>query len=254
MNLAFNRLKKRMKVIISELKEKQRLSEKLHEQEIRIANSKQLLEKARFSYLQAQINPHFLFNTLNVISGMAQMERAQVTHELILCLSRIFRYNLDNSAEKVRLPQELTIIKNYIFIEKQRFGERLQYKLRADVELEKYSIPPFTLQPLIENSVKHGILKRENGGIVAVKIFVRNRFLYIRVLDTGVGMSPERKIQIMEPQELHERRSGVFGIGIRNVFERLRLSYEECEIKISTKENRGTCVEIKIPEEALIRD
>ncbi len=170
LNQAFNRLKKRMKLIISELKEKQRLSEALHEQEIRITNSERLMEQARFSYLSSQINPHFLFNTLNVISGMTHMEKASVTHELILCLARIFRYNLDNSAEFVNLSQELTVIKNYIFIEKQRFGDRLQYVLRADVDLDQYHIPPFTLQPLIENSIKHGILKRENGGTVAVKI------------------------------------------------------------------------------------
>lgn len=118
LNRGFNQMKKRMRSVIHELKEKQILSERVHEQELRIMNHEKMLEKARLSYLQSQINPHFLFNTLNVISGMANIEHAKVTNELILCLSRLFRYNLENKSELVRLSQEVAVIKSYVYIEK----------------------------------------------------------------------------------------------------------------------------------------
>lgn len=254
LNRGFNQMKRRMSSVICELKEKQVLREKVHEQELRIMNHEKLLEKTRLSLLQARMNPHFLFNTLNVISGMANMEHARTTNELILCLARIFRYNLDNRSGLVKLSQELTVIKSYVFIEKKRFGERLVYKLRADADLEAYRIPPFTLQPFIENSIKHGILKKENGGIVAIRICVCRGWLILRILDNGVGMEPERRDAILDSIGSQEPRGEISGIGMCNVFGRLRLLYPDCQLKILTKKNQGTCIEIKIREEDCIHD
>lgn len=204
--------------------------------------------------LQSQINPHFLFNTLNVISGMANIEHAKITNELILCLSRLFRYNLENKSELVRLSQELAVIKSYVYIEKKRFGERLSYMLRADIDLDGYKIPPFTLQPFIENSIKHGILKREKGGTVAIKICVQKGWLIIRIMDNGVGMAPERRDEILSRSDSMEPKGEVSGIGVHNVFSRLKLLYPDCELKILTRKNRGTCIEIKVLEEECIND
>ncbi len=249
LNRAFNRMKRRMEAIICELKEKQVLSERLHEQELRIMNNEKMMEKGKLQFLQSQINPHFLFNTLNVISGMAKLEHAKTTDELILCLSRLFRYNLEIKAEIVTLSQELAVIKSYIFIERKRFGERLSYRLKADADLDLYDIPPFTLQPLVENSIKHGILKRENGGMVAIKVFVQRGWLVIRILDDGVGMEPARRETLLGLRSAENTAGEVSGIGAQNVFERLRMVYPECKLKIISRENRGTCIEIRIPEE-----
>lgn len=254
LNRGFNQMKKRMGSVIHELKEKQILSEKVHEQELRIISHEKLLEKARLSYLQSQINPHFLFNTLNVISGMANIEHAKITNELILCLSRLFRYNLENKAELVMLSQELAVIKSYVYIEKKRFGGRLNYVLRADVDLNGYKIPPFTLQPFIENSIKHGILKRENGGTVAVKMCTKQGWLIIRIIDNGVGMEPERRREILSRSVSMEAKGEVSGIGVHNVFSRLKLLYPNCRLRILSRKNRGTCIEIKIPEEDCVND
>ncbi|MCI8741388.1 MAG: sensor histidine kinase [Lachnospiraceae bacterium] len=254
LNRSFNQMKKRMSRVICELKEKQLLSEKVHEQELRIMNHEKLLEKTRLSLLQSRINPHFLFNTLNVISGMANMEQARTTNELILCLSRIFRYNLDNRSGLVKLSQELTVIKSYVFIEKKRFGERLVYRLRADADLEAYKIPPFTLQPFIENSIKHGILKKEKGGIVAIRICVRKGWLIIKILDNGVGMEPGRREAILGSIGAAEPGGEISGIGMYNVFSRLRLLYPDCQLKILTRKNKGTCIEIRVREEDCIHD
>lgn len=121
--------------------------------------------------------------------------------------------------------------------------------LRADIDLDGYKIPPFTLQPFIENSIKHGILKRENGGTVAVKICAKRDWLIIRILDNGVGMEPEQRNEILKNSVSMEPKGEVSGIGVRNVFSRLKLIYPNCELRILTRKNRGTCIEIKILEE-----
>lgn len=237
LNLAVNQMKDSMGEVITTLHEKQELAEQLYRQEME-------LEKARFAALQSQINPHFLFNTLNVIYGMADMEGADTTGELIRSLSRLFRYSLENRADRVPLHQELSMIKDYIYIEKKRFGDRLTYILKADADLDVYEIPAFTLQPLVENSIRHGILVRPQGGVVAICIKERSGDLVIRVLDNGAGMEAGRKQMLLQEQE---RREGqVSGIGVRNVFRRLRLMFPGCRIRLIGRKGRGTCVEIKI--------
>lgn len=237
LNLEVNQMRDRMKNVIQTLQEKQELSKKLYEQEMK-------LEKAKFAALQSQINPHFLFNTLNVIYGMASLEKAQTTGELIRSLSRLFRYSLENKAERVSLSKELTLIRDYIYIEKKRFGDRLSYILKADVDLDQYEIPPFTLQPLIENSIKHGILVRPSGGVAALCIQERNGYLIIRVIDNGVGIDKKTRSQLMKEKEHHSR--GLSGIGAGNVFTRLRLMFSDCQIRILGRPGRGTCIQIKI--------
>lgn len=237
LNLAVNQMKDSMESVITTLHEKQELTKLLYEQEME-------LERARFLALQSQINPHFLFNTLNVINGMADMEGAGTTGELIRSLSRLFRYSLENRSDRVPLYQELTMIKDYIYIEKKRFGDRLDYVLKADVDLETYEIPSFTLQPLVENSIRHGILVRPEGGVVAIRIMERKEELVIQVLDNGIGMEKTQRDRLLEGRERQESSSS--GIGTGNVFRRLRLMFPECRIRLLGRKGRGTCVEIRI--------
>lgn len=267
LNRAVNRMKGILKNVIQELREKQELARKLYEQELRIINSEKMLEQARFSLLQSQINPHFLFNCLNVIAGAATKEHADMTYELIASLSRIFRYTLEGQKETVALSKELMVLKSFIYIQKKRFGERLDYQLNAAVETERYEIPPFTLQPLVENSIKHGILVKEKGGRVRIRIYEKDDELVLRILDNGVGMAPEIAEQLRagingeqrqaDRETPPERQTGQgskqdqgtqtgTGLGMRNVFERLKLIYPECKIKIYSRQNSGTCIEIRI--------
>lgn len=246
MNHSFNRMKVRMRDIIGELKEKQVLREKLHEKEMAIIHQEKMMEQAKLAYLQSQINPHFLFNALNVIAGMARKEHAKDTGELILCLGRIFRYNLENENQIVPLSKELTVIKSYVQIEKKRFGERLNYILRADLDLDSCYVPPFTLQPLVENSIKHGILCKDEGGTVAVKIWETDKDVLIRVIDSGVGMSQEQKEALLYGRKWKKAGGEASGIGLENTFSRLRLVYPDSRIRISSRLNRGTCIEIRM--------
>lgn len=254
MNESFNRMKIRMRDIIAQLKEKQILREKLHEKELAIMNQEKMMEQAKLSYLQSQINPHFLFNALNVISGMARKERAKDTCELIVCLGRIFRYNLENECQLVSLSKELTVIKSYVYIEKKRFGDRLNYVLRADLDLDCCYVPPFTLQPLVENSIKHGILCKDEGGMVAIKIREAGDCVVIRVIDSGIGMDQEQKEALLYGRQRKKSGGEASGIGLENVFSRLKLVYPGSTIKISSRLKRGTCIELKIRKEECIHE
>ena len=247
MNRAVNQMKASLKNVIQELKEKQILAHMVYSQEIQIMNSEKMLEKARFSLLQSQINPHFLFNALNVIAGAATKENAGDTYELITHLSRFFRYSLENKEEIVSLSRELSMLKSFISIQKKRFGDRLDYQLNASVETDRYFIPPFTLQPLVENSIKHGILVKEHGGRVKLRIHENDQELILSILDNGVGISREGRqrldgwISVSEKKGAGQnispadescrdasaepgRKTGT-GLGVGNVFERLKLIY-----------------------------
>lgn len=271
LNRAVNRMKQAMGDIIGELKEKQILSQKVHAQELALMNREKMLEQAKFSLLQSQINPHFLFNTLNVIAGAAAKEQARVTGELIRNLSDLFRYTLESKGETVRLSQELQVLSRFMYIERKRFGERLQYRLRVDVEPDQYRIPPFTLQPLIENSIRHGVLVKEAGGTVGLSIRECGDELVICVLDNGVGMTKEKAKALMReepepparfshgPEDARDAESGTSrgdaakpgtGMGVKNVLGRLRLVFPGSRIKVFSKVSMGTCIEIRIAREA----
>lgn len=237
LNLEVNQMRDSMKKVIQTLQEKQELSNRLYDQEMK-------LEKAKFAALQSQINPHFLFNTLNVIYGMADLEGASVTGELIQSLSRLFRYSLENKTERVTLSKELTMVRDFIYIEKKRFGERLSYVLKADADLDQYEIPPFTLQPLVENSIRHGILVKPEGGLVALRIREWSGYLIISVLDNGVGMDRTVREKLVPMEEGNEK--GLSGIGVGNVWNRLILMFRDCQIKILGRPGQGTCIQIKI--------
>lgn len=249
---AFNKMKRAMQQIIEDLKERQRLAQKLYEEELKVLKGQTLLEEAKLSLLQSQINPHFLFNTLNVISSMAETEQAAETGELIRSLSRLFRYNLESDERVVSIARELIVIRNFVYIEKKRFGDRLLYKLRANVDLEEYLIPTFTLQPIVENSILHGVLVKEYGGAVRIKIYEHGEHLIIRVTDNGVGMDEQTRRQLcgLEPRTVKESPGIVSGIGIGNVSQRVKTIYPGSVFHIRSKRGWGTCVEIRIRLEA----
>lgn len=218
-----------------------------------------MLEKARFSLLQSQINPHFLFNTLNVIAGAAAQEQARDTGELIRSLSDFFRYTLENKQERVLLSQELQMTGRFMYIQRKRFGKRLVYRLRVNVEPDHYRLPPFTLQPLIENSIRHGVLVKESGGSVGIHIRENGNDLVIHVLDNGVGMDKEQVSALQSAASQSSPNAdaaayksgssvgcGSTGLGVCNVFERLHLSFPDSRMRIYSKPGSGTCIEIRL--------
>ena len=244
---AFNKMKRSTKGYIDTLKENHRMSELLHREEIERVEMEKQLSGARLELLKSQINPHFLFNTLNMIACMAKLEEAVTTERMISSMSSLFRYNLKTSEQIVTLARELKVVQDYMYIQQMRFGSRILYSCDLKVDAEQAMIPAFTLQPVVENAMVHGLSKKEQGGRVHVRIWEQGKRLVISVADTGLGMSEERLAEVTEAMK--ERRTSRIGIGLGNIYKRIHMMYKQGEFRITSREGRGTVIQMFIPQE-----
>ena len=244
---AFNKMKRSTKGYIDTLKENHRMSELLHREEIERVEMEKQLSGARLELLKSQINPHFLFNTLNMIACMAKLEEAVTTERMISSMSSLFRYNLKTSEQIVTLARELKVVQDYMYIQQMRFGSRILYSCDLKVDAEQAMIPAFTLQPVVENAMVHGLSKKEQGGRVHVRIWEQGKRLVISVADTGLGMSEERLAEVTEAMK--ERRTSRIGIGLGNIYKRIHMRYKQGEFRIASIEGRGTVIQMFIPQE-----
>ena len=200
-----------------------------------------LLLQARMEALQNQINPHFLFNTLNSVSSLVRFD-PDTARELIIKLARILRRLLNSSDSFVPLREEVEFIDNYLDIEVVRFGRD---KLRVIKELEPESlemlVPAMLLQPLVENSIKHGLASKVEGGSIYLRSRRGTKAIIIEVEDDGVGMGAAQLIE--KPNGL-----GGTGIGMANVAERLKVLYgDTARMTIDSQDGKGTLVRLRLP-------
>ena len=207
-------------------------------------------EKAEKTYwqnacLNAQIKPHFVFNTLNIISRQARLENASKTENLIVALASLLRYSIKTEAKTVPLQREINVINDYMQIQTTRFGEKIKlvWSISPKVDSLTQEIPSFTLQPLVENAVVHGILPSLENGTVKIRIHYITGFLYIKISDTGVGINREKLWNINQNTTVDK----CCGIGVSNVTTRLKLLSQYSTVKVYSKPNLATCVVIKIP-------
>ena len=217
------------------------LTQKAHlEQELQ--KNKLLLKESQLKSLQNQMNPHFLFNTLNTLSKKAYLDGAEETSDLLVDVAGLLRYNLKNRNQAVPLEEEVAVIAQYMAIQQARFADRLTYTTSIGADLSVL-IPSFTLQPLVENAVIHGIEPVENGGTVKLNIKTVPQGLQIQIMDDGQGINAEQLQRIQAPQsEAH--------IGFYNVQKRLELFYGQTNLlQITSSEGQGTVVTIHIPRE-----
>ena len=209
--------------------------------EMNLEQNQQLLLKARMDALTSQINPHFLFNTLNTVSSLIRFD-PDMARGVVVKLSNILRRLLRKHETFVPLREELAFIDDYLDIEVIRFGpDKLQIFKEIDEESLDAFVPSMLLQPIVENSIKHGLAPRLEGGLIRLRTRRRDGKLLIEIEDNGLGMSSER---------LGEVFGG--GIGISNVYERLRLLYgDQFAMDIHSREGEGTQIRIEIPELAV---
>lgn len=242
----FNRMKHAMEENIHTLQEKNEMSDRLHREEVERMETEKRLEAARMELLKSQINPHFLFNTLSMIACTAQLEEAETTEKMITSMSSLFRYNLKTSEQIVALKQELDVVQNYIYIQKMRFGSRVTYETDIRVEADKVRIPAFTMQPIVENAIVHGISKKEAGGRILVRVWERRGTIVISVADSGLGISSQRLQEVREG--LKGGQTAKVGIGLGNISKRIHSIYKNGEFRIYSTEGHGTVVQMKIPQ------
>ncbi|MFR3825788.1 MULTISPECIES: histidine kinase [Hungatella] len=223
---AFCRMKLSTQGYIEALKEK-------HEAE-------KQLEAVRLQMLKNQINPHFLFNTLNTIAGAAEMEEAETTEKMIQAMSRLFRYNLKSTASVMPFEREKKVVEDYIYLQKMRFGSRIRYTSDCSQDTMDVMILVFALQPLVENAIVHGLAVKPEGGRLHIRSWIKEHRIFISVSDTGAGIAPERLEEIRE--ELKRGESQKLGIGVSNISRRLKTMYPDGELVIDSREGRGTVV------------
>jgi len=206
--------------------------------ERKLEDQQRLLMQARVDALISQINPHFLFNTLNTVSSLIRFD-PDTARTVLLKLSNILRRRLKVQAHFLPLKQELDFIDDYLSIEIVRFGsDKLQVRKEIDADTLDAIVPSMILQPLVENSIRHGIGPRIEGGTITLRARRQNGGVFVEVTDDGVGIPPEKKSEVYE-----------LGIGIRNVSERLKALYgPECSMQIESEPGKGTAIHFEIPE------
>ncbi len=223
--------------------------ERLHEEELKNKEKERRLDAAKLEVLKSQVNPHFLFNTLNMISCTAKLEEADLTDRMIISLSNLFRYNLRTVEQEVYLEQELEVLDDYIYIQQMRFDNRIRYHKKIQVDETVVKIPSFTLQPIVENAFIHGLSNTEQGGIIELHAWMADENLMLSITDNGSGMSKDRLCAVRE--DLAQGEGLGRGIGIGNISRRIRMLYETGKFEIDSEENKGTVVTITIPQEAV---
>lgn len=203
--------------------------------------SEALAHEAQLLMLRYQLNPHFLFNTLNAISTLVLAKANKQANEMVTKLSKFLRYSLDHSPlDRVSLAHELATSKLYLDIEKVRFGEHLTLEVNVDPEVEAAMVPTMLLQPIIENSIKHGISKSESGGKITINARREGAWLVLEVTDDGPGLESQNSIN----NELSLSK----GVGVSNIRNRLLEIYgDNHELSFKNAEPHGLTVKVKIP-------
>lgn len=210
-------------------------SKKLKKQELLSAELSKLNAQSELSALKAQLNPHFLYNVFNTINS-AIPATAKNARNMVNELSDLFRYQLKASREDmVTVREELEFAQKYLDLEKERFGERLQYEIEIEKGLEDVLIPPMIIQPLVENSIKHGISPQIKGGLIKVGVTRLSENLHFTICDTGKGIDGQKHSQLLNK-----------GVGLSNTNERLIKLYGK-GLELKNNLPSGLCVSFSIP-------
>lgn len=205
--------------------------------------------------LQNQVNPHFLYNTLNSIKWMATVQKADGIRDMVSCLARLLMNITKGAASDITLREEISLTEDYIFIQNMRYNGKIKVSyIIPNEDLLNNKIIKFTLQPIVENAIFHGIEPKKDAGNISIGIIEEEESLVIFVEDDGVGME-KQQIDEMFSEKQKQRTRGLSGIGIKNVDERIKITYgADFGVSIESVLNEFTRVYVKIPKEILAGD
>lgn len=249
---AFIKMVKSIKDYINEIRSQAEVENRLKEQEMQNLKMQSLLKEAELKFLQSQINPHFLFNTLNAAAQLAMIEGADKSSEFIENIAHLFRYNLKNIDELTPLRDEIQYVRSYMQILKTRFGSRIEFVTNIDEAALDTMIPRISIQPIVENAYIHGLQNLERNGEIQLNIKLIDHSVFIEVQDNGMGMEESCIESILGfGEDGNMRKKHVTGIGISNVVHRLQVLFnieDSAEIiSIESELGIGTKVILKIP-------
>lgn len=244
---AFNQMVESIRNYIEQLRLTMERENQLKERDLMMQSH---LKDAQLKYLQAQINPHFLFNTLNAGAQLAMMEDAERTGLFLENVAEFFRYNVRKNDEDAALYEEIHLVDNYIYILNVRFSGDILFSKEIDESLLDVRVPSMLLQPLVENSFNYGIRDIDWEGRIELSVYQKGDHICISIWDNGAGMEKERIEQVLAGKAGEtDLRSNSNGVGMKNVIDRLRLYFhDEAKLEIfSEGKNTGTEVLITIP-------
>lgn len=252
--VSFNRMTESIKKQLVEIQEKTKIENCLKEQEVQNLKMKSMLNEAELRSLQAQINPHFMFNTLNAALQLAMFEGADRTELFLENFSELLRYNLENINLPSTLQDEIGNVENYVYLLNERYGNKIGFTKEIGEGIGDVEMPRMTLQPIVENSFAHGINTLESGGVIRVSAFRAGGTVRVEIADNGCGMSGGTIEKILsagaEPAAAAGGGTG-HSIGLRNVISRLMLFYHLDRVsdivEIRSEEQIGTAVTVKLP-------
>jgi len=241
---AFNKMASSIGFYMKEMQEKANLQEQLYKKENENLKMKDVLREAELKALQSQMNPHFLFNTMALITNTAYIEGAEQTCELLEATTELLRYNVDKCNKISDFKSEVKSIENILYIYRKRFGDRIEFEMSIDEGLPNVNMPALIFQPIIENAVKHGIGDIVNGGKIKIRAKIAGDFINVKIEDNGSGMDSERIECILSGEKQEEGE----GIGLLNVKTRLEMFFGTKRLfNIESSLGCGTVVSINIP-------
>ncbi len=244
---AFNDMVVSIRGYIQKLKESMELENSMKEREL-LMNSH--LKEAELKYLQAQINPHFLFNTLNAGAQLSMMENADSTYRYLQNVASFFRTKTNRDNQVTTLAEEVALVDNYIYIINVRFSGAIAYEKNIDEDLVNVSVPSMILQPIIENAVNHGVRDIDWPARITLSIYETGNSITISVRDNGKGMNQQQIEALLSGEtKARERGDETNGVGLSNVVNRLKLFYDSDDVFdiTSAGEGKGTEVLLYIP-------
>jgi sensor histidine kinase YesM len=245
----FNTMLQSIKNYIEQIREDMENEQQLKERQLMMEN---LLKDAQLKYLQAQINPHFLFNSLNAAVQLAMMEEAEQTCLFVEKMADFFRYNVKKMEQDATLKEEIESVDNYIYILNVRLTGDIIFRKEVPCDVRKVWVPSMILQPIVENAVKHGINDIDRPGEILLKVDDRGDYLNIIVKDNGIGISEDKITEILSGNiNSSENNAYSTGVGLKNVLSRLKLYFgQENLLTIhSDGADLGTEVRIIIPKQ-----
>ena len=216
------------------------LIQKVYEEEL-------LKQKAELKSLRMQINPHFLYNSLESINWMARIRGVPEIGKMVKALGDLMRASISGD-DFVTVGEEIKNIENYLIIQKFRYGDKIEVNIDIKPGIEKHKIPKLILQPIVENAIVHGIEKMVGSGIINISGAVSGNNIILKVTDNGLGINEDRIKTILSAPEHAGRTNGHTNIGLRNVDRRIKIYYgEEYGVQIQSREGRGTTVTLSFP-------
>lgn len=202
--------------------------------------------KSELDALQSQINPHFLYNTLDIIVWMIENERQQDAAKVVTALARFFRISLSKGQHIISIADEIEHVRNYLTIQQLRYKNKFEYDIEITEEAKSFATIKLIIQPLVENAIYHGMVYMDGDGLIRVQAYVEESEVYITVSDNGLGMTKERINQLLKGEIQSSKRGS--GIGVSNVNERIKLYFGEAYgIQIESEPDEGTKMIVHLP-------